>query len=80
MLIENDRTVLESTVWGSPNYQPGDEISYVMGYRKGIHPSKLPVRRFRVLSVSHLIRRVEQPNEVMHHEFCLQVRVEAAEG
>lgn len=75
-LIEGEKTILETAVFGCPSYKEGDEISLVTGYRRGIHPSKLPVTIYRVVSLTHLIRRVEQPHEVMRYEVCLQVRVE----
>ncbi len=74
--LENDRTLLESEVAGMPPYRVGDEITLVRGYRRGIKPANLPTSRYKILALNHLVRRVENPHEIMRYEFVLQVVVE----
>jgi hypothetical protein len=75
--LENDRTVLESEVAGTPPYRVGDEITLVRGYRRGIKPANLPTARYRILALNHVVRRVENPMDLVRYEFVLQVVIEA---
>lgn len=74
--VEGERTLLESTTWGYPPYRIGDEVTVLTGYRRGLKERNLPAKRYRILSLDHLARRVEQPHEVVYWEFCLRVGVE----
>lgn len=74
--LEGDRMLLETQVWGNPGYTVGDEITVLLGYRRGLNPSKMPTTRFRVVDLHHVVRRVEQPHEAMYHEVVLQVVVQ----
>lgn len=75
--LEDGKILLEGEVAGTPPYQVGDEITLVKGYRRGIKPGNLPTSRYKILALNHVIRRVENPHEIMRYEFALQVVVEA---